>query len=122
MSISTRLVVPKQSAALDGRKIVLKKVGLLMIATGFALSSTATDKPPARTVVNQITEGVGITSESAQNNPRFVTTYADKSAWIFGEKFFEKSPQAIYCWVEEPNIPKCERVFADMFPSREKED
>ena len=122
MSISTRLVVPKQSAALDGRKIVLKKVGLLMIATGFALSSTATDKPPARTVVNQITEGVGITSESAQNNPRFVTTYADKSAWIFGEKFFDKSPQAIYCWVEESNIPRCERVFADMFPSREKED
>ena len=122
MSIPTRLVVPKQSATLDGRKIVLKKVGLLMIATGFALSSTATDKPPARTVVNQITEGVGITSESAQNNPRFVTTYADKSVWIFGEEFFEKSPQAIYCWIEEPNIPKCERVFADMFPSREKED
>ncbi len=122
MSISTRLVVPQQSATLDGRKIVLKKLGLLMIATGFALSSTATDKPPARTVVNQITEGVGITSESAQNNPRFVTTYADKSVWIFGEKFFEKSPQAIYCWVEEPNIPKCERVFAEMFPSREKKD
>ena len=120
MSISTRLVVPQQSATLDRRKIVLKKLGLLMIATGFALSSTATDKPPARTVVNQITEGVGITSESAQNNPRFVTTYADKSVWIFGEKFFEKSPQAIYCWVEEPNMPKCERVFADMFPSREK--
>tara|TARA_A100001011_G_scaffold330851_1_gene356939 strand:- start:454 stop:822 length:369 start_codon:yes stop_codon:yes gene_type:complete len=122
VSISTRLVVPQQSATLDGRKIVLKKLGLLMIATGFALSSTATDKPPARTVVNQITEGVGITSESAQNNPRFVTTYADKSVWIFGEKFFEKSPQAIYCWVEEPNIPKCERVFAEMFPSREKKD
>ena len=122
MSISTRLVVPQQSATLDGRKIVLKKLGLLMIATGFALSSTATDKPPARTVVNQITEGVGITSESAQNNPRFVTTYADKSVWIFGEKFFEKSPQAIYCWVEEPNMPKCERVFADMFPSREKDE
>ena len=114
--------MPKQSATLDGRKIVLKKVGLLMIATGFALSSTANDKPPARTVVNQITEGVSITSESAQNNPRFVTTYADKSVWIFGEEFFEKSPQAIYCWIEEPNIPKCERVFADMFPSREKED
>ena len=122
MSISSRLVVPKQSATLDGRKIVLKKVGLLMIATGFALSSTATDKPPARTVVNQITEGVGITSESAQNNPRFVTTYADKSVWIFGEKFFEKSPQAIYCWVEKPNLPKCERVFADMFPSRGKDE
>jgi hypothetical protein len=122
VSIPTRLVVPKQSATLDGRKIVLKKVGLLMIATGFALSSTANDKPPARTVVNQITEGVSITSESAQNNPRFVTTYADKSVWIFGEEFFEKSPQAIYCWIEEPNIPKCERVFADMFPSREKED
>ena len=98
MSISSRLVLPKQSAAaFYGRKIVMKKVGLLMIATGFALSSLATDKPPARTVVNQITEGVGITSESAQNNPRFVTTYADKSVWIFGEKFFEKSPQAIYC-------------------------
>ena len=122
MSISSRLVVPKQSAALYGKKIVMKKVGLLMIATGFALSSTATDKPPARTVVNQITEGVGITSESAQNNPRFVTTYADKSVWIFGEKFFEKSPQAIYCWVEEPNMPKCERVFADMFPSRGKDE
>ena len=122
MSFSRRLVVPKQSATLYGRKIVMKKVGLLMIAMGFALSSPATDKPPARTVVNQITEGVGITSESAQNNPRFVTTYADKSVWIFGEKFFDKSPQAIYCWVEEYNIPKCERVFADMFPSREKEN
>ena len=122
MSISRRLVVPKQSATLYGRKIVMKKVGLLMIAMAFALSSPATDKPPARTVVNQITEGVGITSESAQNNPRFVTTYADKSVWIFGEKFFEKSPQAIYCWVEEPNMPKCERVFADMFPSQEKDE
>ena len=100
MSISSRLVVVKQSAALNGREIVMKKVGLLMVLTGFALSSPATEKPPARTVVNQITEGVGITSESAQNNPRFVTTYADKSVWIFGEKFFEKSPQAIYCWGE----------------------
>ena len=112
----------KQSTDLNGREIVMKKVGLLMVATGFALSSPATEKPPARTVVNQITEGVGITSESAQNNPRFVTTYADKSVWIFGEKFFEKSPQAIYCWVEEPNMPKCERVFADMFPSRGKDE
>ena len=87
----------KQSAALNGKEIVMRKVGLLVVATGFALSSPATEKPPARTVVNQITEGVGITSESAQNNPRFVTTYADKSVWIFGEKFFVKSPQAIYC-------------------------
>ena len=87
----------KQSAALNGREMIMKKMGLLAVATGFPLSSPATEKPPARTVVNQITEGVGITSESAQNNPRFVTTYADKSVWIFGEKFFEKSPQAIYC-------------------------
>ena len=64
----------KESAVLNGREIVMKKLGLLMVATGFALSSPATEKPPARTVVNQITEGVGITSESAQNNPRFVTT------------------------------------------------
>ena len=112
----------EQSAALNERETIMKKVGLLLVATGFALSSPATEKPPARTVVNQITEGVGITSESAQNNPRFVTTYADKSVWTFGEKFFEKSPQAIYCWVEEPNMPKCERVFADMFPSREKDE
>ena len=64
----------EQSAALNERETIMKKVGLLLVATGFALSSPATEKPPARTVVNQITEGVGITSESAQNNPRFVTT------------------------------------------------
>ena len=75
--------MPKHSFALVRRKVVMKKLGLLMISTGFALSSPAAEKPLARTVVNQITEGVGITSESAQNNPRFVTTYADKSVWIF---------------------------------------
>ena len=100
----------------------MRQLAQVIIAFGFAHVGLAGESIPARTTVNQITESVGITAEAAQNNPRFVTTYADKSVWIFGEKFFEKSPQAIYCWVEEPNIPKCERVFADMFPSREKED
>ena len=98
----------------------MKQLALLMTIIRFAQLGLASKKAPARTVVNQITEGVGITAGSAAENPRFVTTYADKSAWIFGEKFFEKSPQAIYCWVEEPNLPRCERVFADMFPSRDE--
>ena len=100
------------------RQLSIVFIALLL----FAHVGLAGESMPARTTVNQITEGVGITAESAQNNTRFVTTYADKSVWIFGEKFFEKSPQAIYCWVEEPNVPKCERLFVDMFPSREKED
>ena len=95
---------------------------IAFIALLFAHVGLAGESVPARTTVNQITEGVGIAAEAAENNPRFVTTYADKSVWIFGEKFFEKSPQAIYCWVEEPNMPRCERLFVDMFPSREKED
>ena len=100
----------------------MRQFSTAFIALLFAHVGLARESMPARTTVNQITEGVGITAEAAENNPRFVTTYADKSVWIFGEKFFEKSPQAIYCWVEEPNMPKCERVFADMFPSREKEE
>lgn len=100
----------------------MRQLSIVFIALLFAHVGLAGESMPARTTVNQITEGVGITAESVQNNTRFVTTYADKSVWIFGEKFFEKSPQAIYCWVEEPNLPKCERLFVDMFPSREKED
>ena len=100
----------------------MRQLSIVFIALLFAHVGLAGESIPARTTVNQITEGVGITAESAQNNTRFVTTYADKSVWIFGEKFFEKSPQAIYCWVEEPNFPKCERLFVEMFPSREKED
>ncbi len=100
----------------------MRQLSLAFIAFLLAHVALAGESLPARTTVNQITEGVGITAEAAENNPRFVTTYADKSVWIFGEKFFEKSPQAIYCWVEEPNMPKCERLFVDMFPSREKED
>ena len=99
------------------RQLLLAFIALLLAHIALAGEST-----PARTTVNQITEGVGITAEAAENNPRFVTTYADKSVWIFEEKFFEKSPQAIYCWVEERNMPKCERVFADMFPSRGKDE
>ena len=100
----------------------MRQFSTAFIALLFAHVGLAGESMPARTTVNQITEGVGITAEAAENNPRFVTTYADKSVWIFGEKFFEKSPQAIYCWVEERNMPKCERVFADMFPSRGKEE
>ena len=100
----------------------MRQLAPVIIALGVSHFGLAAESEPPRTTVNQITGGVGITAGNAQNNPRFVTTYVDKSVWIFGDKFFEKSPQAIYCWVEEPNMPKCERVFADMFPSRGKDE
>ena len=100
----------------------MRQLAQVIIGLGFWHLGLAAESIPARTGVNQITEGVGITAESALKNPKFVTTCADKSVWIFGEKFFEKSLEAIYCWLEEPNMPKCERLFVDMFPSRKKED
>ncbi len=96
----------------------MKRLTLLLITLGLAFASHADDKPSPKTVVNQITQGVGISEGSGGSHmSRFVTSYADKSVWYFPGDFARKSrPVATYCWVEEPDQPKCKTVRRDQTP------